>query len=1046
MQSGHSSTLSDVAHDRDSDVRDFGLIHGAVVVSDVDVDDTSLNSEPSPNMSPHTHTTHATHATHATAKLKTETVSNLGSTSTHVGSHDQAHQARDDRPDDLLGGNPTKELDHRGVGPPPGRAASGERHVTFGPEETEDTPPAAGASVEPSFQEESLPGDLRSGADGHPGEWQRDYANTAKAVHDAPSSGEDPVGFGKHASLSYQEVAQQQPSYAQWVITMTQEDADKEQCDQRLLRLGHWLVQHPRLMTPAGKTTPSDLKDPKISKGYSPKTKKDVTAPSKTFTESAGSSISQQAANQQIQQLASMMAELKEELSNLKEERPRKETKTAEGCRNVRLLPAVSAEPVSHLAHAAAVQELGAVDSPCDHTESADDDRVTHQDNHGWLDDDGLPHDMPMLAMSAPEQQHLVDSVDALVPSALGTLVAHGPTNLLEVACNPDSVLSTTMHHLTGDTNTAVRCSIWNGCDLTTGAGVRSVLNKIDLHRPKHVWVSPICGPYSVMQNINQRTEEQKASLEAKRKSALKQYVACGIIFRYCHQRGIDVTWEWSQSCQAWRLPLIQKLMVDCQPHFAVIRGCQVNLRDAKQRFISKGWKIMTTNELMAEWLDLPCRCSPGTIHVPCEGSLTSRTAYYTKEFAKRVCRCILKGVDGSRLQQELFMGYQGDSLFGLGTSCSCSHGQQHGANLTCGSCTQADDHDPKQHPVDSEGLVADNQDQGMSLQEIRKKLYLLHAATGHGPVKHLVLALKRRGASPRVIQEAERFTCSVCQERSMPRPRHQSSLEPQPRRFEVISADVGHWVHPTSGEHHQFLLVIDEGSRFRVTRHVLSGNKKHISASQFISTLRESWFSYFGNPHTLRVDPDGAFRSHELSAYCDQQHIYLDIVPGEAHWKIGSCERGVQAIKDLVTKLAADQPDESFQDLLSEATRVFNSRELVRGFSPIQHVMGRAPDETGRFFPAARHWSDDLQCEGARQDNEKSHQLRLQAEKAYLDWSCAQRLSRAAHSRAQRKLNFRPGDLVYIWHREISRCRRRSQTRQLSLACQRPKTAQEQR
>ena len=44
-------------------------------------------------------------------------------------------------------------------------------------------------------------------------------------------------------------------------------------------------------------------------------------------------------------------------------------------------------------------------------------------------------------------------------------------------------------------------------------------------------------GPYSVMQNINQRTEVQRAALEEKRKYALRQYVSCATIYRYCVQR-----------------------------------------------------------------------------------------------------------------------------------------------------------------------------------------------------------------------------------------------------------------------------------------------------------------------------------------------------------------------------------------------------------------------------------------------------------------------------------------------------------------------------
>lgn len=95
----------------------------------------------------------------------------------------------------------------------------------------------------------------------------------------------------------------------------------------------------------------------------------------------------------------------------------------------------------------------------------------------------------------------------------------------------------------------------------------------------------------------------------------------------------------------------------------------------------------------------------------------------------------------------------------------------------------------------------------------------------------------------------------------------------------------------------------------------MLTGKKKHISAAQFISTLKESWLEYFGTPSTLRLDPDGAFRSHELSQFCDQQQIYLDMIPDEAHWKLGICERSIQSIKEVLNKLAVDQPDHVFPE-----------------------------------------------------------------------------------------------------------------------------------
>ena len=207
-----------------------------------------------------------------------------------------------------------------------------------------------------------------------------------------------------------------------------------------------------------------------------------------------------------------------------------------------------------------------------------------------------------------PKARQLAWQAESLVTSTFESLVSHDRVQILEVACSPNSILSETMRELTGSDRTYKRCSLFNEYDLGTNQGIRKVIHEVDVENPKHVWLSPVCGPFSVMQNINQRTPEQREALQAKRQEAMKHYVGCSIIYTYCVQKGIEVTWEWSQSCQAWRLPLIQKLVEKHQPYFSIVRGCQVGLKTEQGEVISKG-KLMTTSKLLAKRMDLPCRC-----------------------------------------------------------------------------------------------------------------------------------------------------------------------------------------------------------------------------------------------------------------------------------------------------------------------------------------------------------------------------------------------------------------------------------------------------
>ena len=56
--------------------------------------------------------------------------------------------------------------------------------------------------------------------------------------------------------------------------------------------------------------------------------------------------------------------------------------------------------------------------------------------------------------------------------------------------------------------------------------------------------------------------------------------------------------------------------------------------------------------------------------------------------------------------------------------------------------------------------------EQAKADEQAKRYLYLLHAATGHGSMRHLCQALKRRNAAPRVLELAKTFKCSICEER----------------------------------------------------------------------------------------------------------------------------------------------------------------------------------------------------------------------------------------------------------------------------------------
>ena len=116
----------------------------------------------------------------------------------------------------------------------------------------------------------------------------------------------------------------------------------------------------------------------------------------------------------------------------------------------------------------------------------------------------------------------------------------------------------------------------------------------------------------------------------------------------------------------------------------SIVRGCQVNLRNKEEQFISKGWKLMTTNEKLSKLMQVPCTCQPNTINVPCESILLGERPTTPKNLPKRVCRCLQQGMNYGAMcwemeRERIWLGYH-FLLSCWGTPP---------AGLTCGHCTQ---------------------------------------------------------------------------------------------------------------------------------------------------------------------------------------------------------------------------------------------------------------------------------------------------------------------------------------------------------------------
>ena len=592
---------------------------------------------------------------------------------------------------------------------------------------------------------------------------------------------------------------------------------------------------------------------------------------------------------------------------------------------------------------------------------------------------------------------------------------------LLEVACSETSVLTAEVERrgLKG-----MRCSHLNGYDLSTVDGVCRLLHLIRAEKPDHVWISTECGAFSPMQNINQRTPEQIQRLEEKKRQDRIQHVGGLIVAWFAHRQGSAVHWEWSRRCRAWRWKLLETWRRTCRTHTAVISSCQVGLKDPKSgRPIGKEWRVETSSATFAKAIHLPCpneTCKQK--HAPSESRTLSQTAFYSPDFARRIVHHMIH--DSWHIPDKASLGdcqRESQELQGMdGTGCLCEMWRAWAPKLKCPSCLGLNEKlfAHVAHERDKRETKAFTREEE---ERVKKQLSHLHRATGHGSYESLVKSLESRRADPRVISLAKDFKCSTCEERKRPGPRRLSNMEVNTERCKVVQFDAAWWTPPAGDgkQKCQFIVMIDEASRFAVGKVFRKDGGGHMKAQDVQNVFHELWEPCFGLPEVMRSDPDGACRSRDLDLHLQSLGISSENVPADAHWKVSVVERAIQWIKELMSKSAAEEPGWTHEAILAQAVRTWNQREPVRGYSPFQWMMGRAPDFDDRMFVPDIHKLPGSLLQHPEHGVKRSEDLRRFSEKAFVDWQFREKTSRARNAKPRDFRIYGPGDLVYYWRRQ---------------------------
>ena len=262
--------------------------------------------------------------------------------------------------------------------------------------------------------------------------------------------------------------------------------------------------------------------------------------------------------------------------------------------------------------------------------------------------------DGPEPTKTNPEQEHfrkliqmitkeLEEVVEQLGTSKLKTLK---PVDVFEIFCDSQSQLSQQVLNMDGQ---ALRHTLDHG-DLMTKSGRKNMFVKLVSRCPKHVWFSPVCGPWSSWSALNaSRSLEQWDAYQKIRFDVLTQVALGVVLFRYQLKNGNHFSWEQPQKSMMLKLPYMSEIHRHTQA--AEFDMCMVGdlVDPVTKMHIKKGMIVVTTSRTLFEILH-GRKCQNQHAHQRLEGSTVSQgqtmnRTKFSERYPRKFARAIAKGI-----------------------------------------------------------------------------------------------------------------------------------------------------------------------------------------------------------------------------------------------------------------------------------------------------------------------------------------------------------------------------------------------------------------
>ena len=180
------------------------------------------------------------------------------------------------------------------------------------------------------------------------------------------------------------------------------------------------------------------------------------------------------------------------------------------------------------------------------------------------------------------------------------------------------------------------------------------------------------------------------------------------------------------------------------------------------------------------------------------------------------------------------------------------------------------------EEPVD----LQEEEQPGQHLHAAEIMLRRVHVNLGH-PSKGLML--RRDANAPLEMLTAARYLhCHHCDLMARRTGAVRSVQVSRGKELgHTISIDACHWKRNRDGREPIIVNIIDEASRFHVALVLKEGEPSelgNLTAMDHIEAVRMNWFRFARATAVVRVDSEGAFKSHEFRKWCAARGIEVQM------------------------------------------------------------------------------------------------------------------------------------------------------------------------